>query len=109
MYFLAELNTSKALFSDFINGWNKLDPNIRTSRSFNIFYNEFLKFIRSVERKIIGIYDPLGKKILTGLRLGISHLRKRKVRHGFKGTLNQLCYGSFEAETTTHNFLCYNF
>ena len=43
--------------------------------------------------------------MLTRLRLGFSHLRKHKFRHGFKDQLNPLCYYSIEAETTTHYFL----
>ena len=43
--------------------------------------------------------------MLTRPRLGFSHLRKHKFRHGFKDVLNPLCYCSIEAETTTHYFL----
>ena len=43
--------------------------------------------------------------MLTRLRLGFTHLRKHKFRHGFKDQLNPLCYYSIEAETTTHYFL----
>ena len=47
--------------------------------------------------------------MLTGLRLGFSHLREHQFRHDFKGTLNPLCPCSTEAETTTHYFLRYHF
>ena len=43
--------------------------------------------------------------MLTRLRLGFSHLRQHKFRHGFKDTLNPFCSCSIEAETTTHYFL----
>ena len=44
--------------------------------------------------------------MLVRLRLGFSYLRKHKLRHGFKDTLNPLCFCSIELETITHYFLC---
>ena len=44
--------------------------------------------------------------MLARLRLGFSYLRKHKLRHGFKDTLNPLCFCSIELETITHYFLC---
>ena len=43
------------------------------------------------------------------MRLGFSHLREYKFRHGFKDILNPLCPCSIEAETTAHYFLCCHF
>ena len=43
--------------------------------------------------------------MLARLRLGFSHLRGHKFRHGFKDKLNPLCSCSIEAETTIHFFL----
>ena len=39
------------------------------------------------------------------MRLGFSHLRQYKFRHGCRDILNPLCPCSIEAETTTHYFL----
>ena len=89
MYFLLELTTSKTIFSIF--ECNKLDANIRSSSTYHIFRNALLKFIRSAEKKIFNINDPLGIKMLTRLRLGFSHLREHKFAHGFKDTLNPHC------------------
>ena len=47
--------------------------------------------------------------MLTRLRLGFSHLRKHKFRHGFKDTLNTLCFCNIETETTANHFLCRHF
>ena len=85
--------------------WNKLDPNIRPSASYNLFRNTLLKFIRPAQRKTFNINDSVGVKLLTRLRLGFSHLREYKFRHGFKDILNPLCPCSIEAETTAHYFL----
>ena len=88
-----------------INEWNKLDPDIRSSTSYNLFCNTLLKFIRPAQRKTFNINDSVGFKLLTRLRLGFSHLRDHKFRHGFRDILNPLCPCSIETETTTHYFL----
>ena len=47
--------------------------------------------------------------MLTKLRLGFSHLREHKFRHGFKDTSNPPRSCSTEAETTINHFLCCHF
>ena len=88
-----------------INKWNKLDPDIRSSTSYNLFRNTLLKFIRPAQRKTFNINDSVGVKLLTRLRLGFSHLRDHKFRHGFRDILNPLWPCSIETETTAHYFL----
>ena len=105
MYFLVEWILQKLFFPHVINECHKRDSNIHSSSNCYIFRNALLKFIRPVERKIFSINDPLGIKMLTRLRLGFSHLRGHKFRHGFKDKLNPLCSCSIEAETTIHFFL----
>ena len=43
-----------------INEWNKLDPDIRSSTSYNLFCNTLLKFIRPTQRKTFNINDSAG-------------------------------------------------
>ena len=50
-----------------INEWNKLDPDIRSSTSYNLFRNTLLKFIRPAQRKTFNINDSVGVKLLTRL------------------------------------------
>ena len=57
-----------------IHEWNKLDPDICSSASYNLFRNTLLKFIRPLQRKMFSINDLVGVKLLTRLRLGFSHL-----------------------------------
>ena len=69
-----------------------------------------LKFIRPIENSTYKIYDPLGIKLLTRLRLGFSHLSEHKFRHNFADSLNPLCSCSLETESTLHFFLrCQNY
>ena len=85
--------------------WNKLDPGICCSASYSLFRNTLLRFIRPAQRKTFNINGSVGVKLLIRLRLGFSHLREDKFRHGFRDILNPLCPCSIEAETTAHYFL----
>ena len=71
------------------------------------FRKMLLKFIRPIENSTYKIYDPLGIKLLTRLRLGFSHLSEHKFRHNFADSLNPLCYFSLQTESALHFFLRY--
>ena len=60
------------------------------------------------KNSIFSIYDPLGVKLLTRLRLQFSHLNEHKFRHGFGDTINAICACGSEVETTEHFLLCYH-
>ena len=86
--------------------WNKLDPDIRSSASYNLFGNTLLKFIRPVPTKTFNINDSVGVQLL---RLGFSHPRRHNFRHGVRDILSPLCPCSIETESTAHYFLSYHF
>ena len=86
---------------------NKLDSNIRNSETLNIFKSKILKFIRPTANSIFGCHNPIGVKLLTRLRLGLSHLREHKFKHSFQDTLNPLGNCGKEAETTFQFLLSY--
>ena len=88
-----------------VKGWNKLDPVKRSCQPYESFRKALLNVVRPSENKISNIHDQVGIKLLTRLRLGLSHLREHKFRHNFEDTLNPLCSCSIEAETTLHFFL----
>ena len=93
-----------------IKEWNSIDPAIRNITSYAIFRKNLLKLIRPSPNSLYGIHDPLGVKLLTRIRLGLSHLREHKFRHNFQDTVNPLCTCSLEIEDTNHFFLrCQNF
>ena len=56
--------------------WNKLDPDIRSSASYNLFRNILLKFIRAVPNKTFNINDSVGGKLLTKLYLSLDMVSK---------------------------------
>ena len=92
-------------FPSTISEWNNLDFKIRNSGSLSIFKKNLLNFIRPCANSIFNIHNPYGIKLLTRLRLGLSHLRDHKFRHCFQDTLNPLCDCGNDTETTTHFFL----
>ena len=93
-----------------IKEWNRLDIDIRKSDSISIFKKRILSFIRSLPNKVSNSHNPQGLKLLTRLRLGLSHLRYHKFKHNFLDTINALCRCGSDIETTLHFFLyCSNF
>ena len=52
------------------------------------------------------IHHPPGLKLLTRLRLGLSHLREHKFRHNFNDTIDPFCLcGTNNLETSEHFLL----
>ena len=70
----------------------------------NIFKVSLLKFVRPVANRMFDINNLYGLKLVTRLRLGLSHLRYHKFRHNFQDYINPICDCGLEIETTA-NFL----
>ena len=64
--------------------WNKLDLNIRNSESLNIFKKTLLNFIRLSGSTVFNCHNLKGVKLLTRLRLDLSHLREHVFEHSFQ-------------------------
>ena len=76
-----------------ITEWNKIDIKIRNS-PYSVFRNYLLKEI----------------KLLTRLRLGLSHLDEHKFNHNFVDCVNPFCTCNLEPESTSHFFLhCHHY
>ena len=99
-----------SFFPSVIIEWNKLDLNIRNSENLFIFQVKFLKFIRPSGSSVFKCYSPKGIKLLTRLRLGLSHLPEHKFKHGLLDSLNPICSCGQNIETSTHFLLqCSNY
>ena len=61
--------------------WNELDPTIKNLQSISLFKKALLKFIRPTAAYVFNVTDHFGLKLLTRLRLGLSHLNEHKFRH----------------------------
>ena len=92
-------------FPSTLKDWFNLNASIKNSESLAIFKSRLLSFIRSIQSNVYNVFDPIGLKLLTRLRLGCSHLNKHKFRYNFQDFLNPLCSYSLEIEDTVHYFL----
>ena len=59
-----------------ISEWNKLDLQIRKADSLLSFKNVLLKIGHPVPNSYFNIHNPVGLKLLTRLRIGLSHLNE---------------------------------
>ena len=94
-----------SFFSVTITEWNDLDCSLRYAPSINVFKKNILKFIRLGPNKVFNIYNPYGLKLLTRLRLGLSHLRGHKFNHNFSDCLDEICMCGKDIESTNHFLL----
>ena len=94
-----------SFFPSTLKNWFNLDASIKNSESIAIFKSRLLSLIRPFQSNVYNIFDPIGLKLLTRLRLGFSHLNEHKFRHDFQDYLNPLCLCNFEIEDTTHYLL----
>ena len=87
--------------------WNKLDLDVRKSKyhAIAIFRNALLKIDRPNQCSVYRIHNPMGLKLLTRLKLGLSHLNEHRFDHYFQSCINPLCSCSLAIESTTH-FYC---
>ena len=99
-----------SFFPSVVIEWNKPDQNIRNSQNLFIFKKKILKFIRPSGNSVSRCHNPKGIKLLTRLKLDLSHLREHKFKHGFLDSLNPICSCGQNIETSTHFLLhCSNY
>ena len=100
-----KLTFSKTLSSpSAIIEWNKLDPVIRNAESSCIFKSNILKFIRPTARSFFNCYNHKGIRLMTRLRLALSHLLEHKFSHNFQNCINPYCSCGMDIESTSHFF-----
>ena len=73
-----------SFFPAVISEWNSLNIDTRNSSFINVFKKELLNFIRPERNSTYNINDTKGLKLLTRLRLGLSHLGDHKFRRNFQ-------------------------
>ena len=88
-----------------IKAWNNLSPELRNSVSISTFKQSLIKLYRPKGKSIFNISDLVGLKLLTHLRVNLSHLRQHKFRHNFLDILNPICSCNIEAESISHYLL----
>ena len=98
-------NFFKNSFSSSVIEWNNLEKSIRSSESLARFKKSILQFIRPTPNRTFNCHNPIGIKLITRLRLGLSHLRDHKFKHNFLDCLNPTCCCGKDTETTVHYLL----
>ena len=78
---------------------------LRNSKTFFAFKKSILKFVRPSSNYISNYHSPKVIKLITRLRLGLSHLREHKFRHNFQDAFNPICSCGDDIETTTHDLI----
>ena len=68
-------------FPSTIMEWNKLDWEIKNSESIVTLKKKNLSFIRPSANSILNCHNPREIKLLSRLRLGLSHLREQKFKN----------------------------
>ena len=63
---------------------NNLDPNLRNSKSISVLKDKIHNFIRPSPNYSFDCHNPKWIKLITILRLVLSHLRQHKFKHSFK-------------------------
>ena len=98
-------------FPSTIMEWNKLDWEIKNSESIVTFKKRILSFIRPSSNSIFICHNPRCIKLLSRLRLGLSHRREHKFKRSFQDSLNPFSScGKGEVETISHYLLhCSNY
>ena len=93
-------------FPSYSSNWNQLDPNIKNYSSIEIFKRALPSFICPKPGNVYRIHHPRGLKLLTRLRLGLSHLREHKFQHNFNDTIDPFCLcGTNNLETSAQIIL----
>ena len=80
-----------SFFPHSVNAWGNLSNLIKASPSPNIFKKRYMDFYRIKPNSIFRIHNPVGIKLLTRLRVGLSHLRQHKFNHHFNDTDSPYC------------------
>ena len=92
-----------------ITEWNKIDIKIQNS-PYSVFRNYLLEKIRPKPSPLYNIHNPSGIKLLTRLRIGLSHLNEHKFNPNFGNCVNPFWTYSLEPESTSHFFLhCHHY
>ena len=64
-----------------------------------------MEFIHSSENSVFLCNNPKGIKLLTRLRLDLSHLREHKFKNNFQDKLNPICNCGEDIESSCHFLL----
>ena len=91
-----------SFFLSLIIEWNNLHISIPILKNLSTFRKSILQFIRHSPSRTYYCFSNKGIKHIARFCLGLSHLRKHKLKHGFLNSLNPICSCGLDTETTCH-------
>ena len=71
---------------------------------FQSLRKKYLNLYELPPNSFFDCHNPKWIKLITRLRLGLSHLREHKFKHSFQDTVNPLCNSGHDTESSTHFF-----
>ena len=95
---------SSSYFHNTICEWNLLEKSVQDSPSLAVFKSKLLRIIRPEKNPVYNIYDILGIKLLTRLRVNFSPLNEHRFRHDFD-CLSPICICGTGKEDNEHYLL----
>ena len=84
--------------------WNKLEPEIRNLPSLSLFKKSLTQLYRPNPKPVFNLHNPYGIKLLSRLRLGLSHLNEHLSRHKFLG-VDPFCKCQTNSKENTVHFI----
>ena len=73
-YYCRTDTVKNSFFPNIINEWDKLDEKIKGTTTFSLLKASLLKMDRPHANSTYRIYNPVGIRLLTHLRLGLTHV-----------------------------------
>ena len=73
-YYSRTDTVKNSFFPNIINEWDKLDEKIKGTTTFSLLKASLLKMDRPHANSTYRIYNPVGIRLLTHLRLGLTHV-----------------------------------
>ena len=102
-YFNKRQNFSKSCFFPFeFIEWNKLESILQKAKSFTVFKRNILNFMRPKASSVFNCNSSKGLKLITRLRLRLTHLREHKFKHNFWHSINHLHSCGLDVEWTIY-------
>ena len=80
---------------------------LRNSKSISVFKEKLLNFIQLSLNSFFDCHNPKAIKLITRLRVGLSHSREHKFKHKFPVTINPLSNCGQDIESSTQFFVHY--
>ena len=99
------VNFNNTFSPDCFQQWKNLSDDIKSLTSPISFKKALLSFVKTSKSSVFATHDNNSIKLLTRVRLNLSHLNEHKFRYNFLDTINPMCSCGSEPETTAHFLL----